>query len=68
MVESRTNFRTNSALRIEIQRDDRTPIHRQIETSIRALIRDGQLRHGAALPPTRVLAADLGVSRGVVVE
>jgi GntR family transcriptional regulator/MocR family aminotransferase len=55
-------------LRIEIQRDDRTPMHRQIETSIRALIRGGQLRRGAALPPTRVLAADLGVSRGVVVE
>ena len=64
MAESRTN----SALRIEIQRDDRTPIHRQIETSIRALIRGGQLRLGAPLPPTRVLAADLGVSRGVVVE
>jgi GntR family transcriptional regulator/MocR family aminotransferase len=64
VAESRTNF----ALRIEIRRDDRTPIHRQIETSIRALIRGGQLRLGAALPPTRVLAADLGVSRGVVVE
>jgi GntR family transcriptional regulator / MocR family aminotransferase len=62
--ESRTNF----ALRIDIQRDDRMPIHRQIEASIRALIRGGQLRLGAALPPTRVLAADLGVSRGVVVE
>ncbi len=64
MVKSRTNF----ALPIEIHRDDRTPIHRQIETSIRALIRAGQLRLGAPLPPTRVLAADLGVSRGVVVE
>jgi GntR family transcriptional regulator/MocR family aminotransferase len=61
-------FRTNFALRIGIRRDDRTPIHRQIETSIRELIRGGQLRHGAVLPPTRVLAGDLGVSRGVVVE
>ena len=64
MAKSRTNF----ALPVEVHRDDRTPIHRQIETAIRALIRGGQLRLGAPLPPTRVLAADLGVSRGVVVE
>src|ERR1700749_4856481 len=31
-------------------------------------IRDGRLRPGTALPATRVLADDLGVSRGVVVE
>jgi len=64
VAKSRTNF----ALPVEVHRDDRTPIHRQIETAIRALIRGGQLRLGAPLPPTRVLAADLGVSRGVVVE
>jgi len=44
------------------------PLHRQIETSIREGIRAGRLPRGSSLPPTRVLAADLGVSRGVVVE
>ena len=35
---------------------------------LRAGIRDGRLRPGTALPATRVLAGDLGVSRGVIVE
>src|ERR1700761_5384913 len=34
---------------------------------LRAGIRDGRLRPGTALPATRLLAGDLGVSRGVVV-
>jgi GntR family transcriptional regulator/MocR family aminotransferase len=38
------------------------------EASIRDAIRAGRLPRGASLPPTRRLAADLGVSRGVVVE
>jgi GntR family transcriptional regulator/MocR family aminotransferase len=36
--------------------------------ALRAGIRDGRLRPGTALPATRVLADELGVSRGVVVE
>ena len=36
--------------------------------AIRAAIIDGRLRAGAPLPATRLLAGDLGVSRGVVVE
>ncbi|HXF19598.1 MAG TPA: PLP-dependent aminotransferase family protein, partial [Streptosporangiaceae bacterium] len=51
-----------------LQHDAQVPLHRQIETSIRDSIRAGRLPRGASLPPTRVLAADLGVSRGVVVE
>jgi len=35
---------------------------------LRAAIIDGRLRAGAVLPATRLLAGDLGVSRGVVVE
>ncbi len=35
---------------------------------LRAAIRDGRLPAGSRLPATRVLAADLAVSRGVVVE
>src|SRR5271163_765775 len=40
----------------------------QIEQQLRDGIRSGRLRGGMALPPSRTLAADLGVSRGVVVE
>jgi GntR family transcriptional regulator/MocR family aminotransferase len=51
-----------------LKRSERVPLHRQIATSIRDSIRAGRLPRGSALPPSRVLAADLGVSRGVVVE
>ena len=36
--------------------------------AIRAAVIDGRLPAGSSLPPTRLLAGDLGVSRGVVVE
>ncbi len=36
--------------------------------ALRAGIRDGRLPAGAVLPATRLLAGDLGVSRGVIVE
>jgi GntR family transcriptional regulator / MocR family aminotransferase len=55
-------------LLIEVRRDDRAPLHRQIESAIRDAIRTGRLRAGGALPPSRRVAAQLGVSRGVVVE
>jgi GntR family transcriptional regulator/MocR family aminotransferase len=61
-------IRTNSSVLVVLQRDARIPLHRQIETSIRDSIRAGRLPRGSALPPSRVLAADLSVSRGVVVE
>jgi GntR family transcriptional regulator/MocR family aminotransferase len=60
--------RTNSELLVALRHDEREPLHRQIEASIRDAIRAGRLPRGSAMPPTRVLAADLGVSRGVVVE
>ncbi|WP_049564488.1 MocR-like pyridoxine biosynthesis transcription factor PdxR [Nonomuraea sp. SBT364] len=65
---SRTNSGPAEDLLIELDRDAGVPLHRQIEASIRASIRAGRLRAGASLPPTRALAAGLGVSRGVVVE
>jgi GntR family transcriptional regulator / MocR family aminotransferase len=61
-------IRTNSGLLVVLERDAGIPLHRQIETSIRNSIRAGQLARGSSLPPSRALAADLGVSRGVVVE
>src|ERR1700726_3976615 len=63
-----TEIRTNPELLVPLRHDARIPLHRQIETSIRDSIRAGRLALGSSLPPTRVLAADLGVSRGVVVE
>ncbi|MGN6189427.1 MAG: PLP-dependent aminotransferase family protein [Conexibacter sp.] len=44
------------------------PLHEQLERQLREAIRDGRLAHGARLPATRTLAAELDVSRGVVVE
>ena len=63
-----TETRSNSELLVMLRPDAHVPLHRQIETSIRDSIRAGRLVRGASLPPSRVLAADLGVSRGVVVE
>jgi GntR family transcriptional regulator/MocR family aminotransferase len=60
--------RTDSALLVMLRHDEHVPLHRQIETSIREAIRAGRLPRGSSLPPSRALAADLGVSRGVVVE
>ncbi len=44
------------------------PLHAQVERQLREAIRAGRLTAGERLPPTRALAAELGVSRGVVVE
>jgi GntR family transcriptional regulator/MocR family aminotransferase len=61
--------RTNSVgLLVELSRTSGVALHRQIEASIRDGIRSGRLERGASLPPTRTLADELGVSRGVVVE
>src|SRR6201989_1831317 len=59
---------TDSGALVVLRRDARIPLHRQIEASIREAIRAGRLPRDSPLPPSRVLAADLGVSRGVVVE
>jgi GntR family transcriptional regulator/MocR family aminotransferase len=42
------------------------PLHEQIERAVRDGIRSGLLVPGARLPSTRGLAAELGISRGVV--
>src|SRR5947209_500590 len=44
------------------------PLRRQLEHALRAAIRAGKLQAGAPLPPSRALAEQLGVSRGVVVD
>ena len=42
------------------------PLQRQVEDQLRGAIRTGRLVAGERLPSSRVLAADLAVSRGVV--
>jgi GntR family transcriptional regulator / MocR family aminotransferase len=44
------------------------PLHAQLELQLRDGVRSGRLAAGERLPSTRALAAELGVSRGVVVE
>jgi GntR family transcriptional regulator / MocR family aminotransferase len=44
------------------------PLHEQIERSIREGVRSGRLGAESQLPSTRSLAAELGISRGVVSE
>jgi GntR family transcriptional regulator/MocR family aminotransferase len=50
---------------------DRTSPHalrEQLEGELRRAVRDGRLAIGTALPPSRVLAHELGVARSVVVD
>src|SRR5215471_1019613 len=63
-----TNLSPVSELAIDLDRNGGDALHRQIEASIRQRIRSGALPAGVALPPTRALAAELGVTRGVIVE
>jgi GntR family transcriptional regulator/MocR family aminotransferase len=68
MLLQGSNSRRAGDLLVQLARDSGVALHRQIEASIRDGIRSGRLARGTALPPTRALAAELGVSRGVVVE
>ena len=44
------------------------PLHMRLAAAIRTAIRDGRIPLEAALPPSRTLAADLGVSRWTVTQ
>jgi GntR family transcriptional regulator/MocR family aminotransferase len=55
-------------LLVALDRESDAPLHEQIERSIRDDIRAGRLAAGTRLPSTRGLAAELGISRGVVSE
>ncbi|WP_353829309.1 PLP-dependent aminotransferase family protein [Agromyces sp. SYSU T0242] len=50
-----------------IDRDDARPVGTQLVEGLRRGILDGRLRAGDAVPSTRVLAGELGVSRSSVV-
>jgi GntR family transcriptional regulator / MocR family aminotransferase len=55
-------------LLVEIDREHPRALHEQIERVLRETIRSGRLPAGTRLPSTRGLAAELGISRGVVTE
>ena len=59
--------RAGPGLHLELDRGHGA-IGRQVEDRLREAIRSGRLGDGAALPSTRVLAQDLGVSRRLVVD
>jgi GntR family transcriptional regulator/MocR family aminotransferase len=44
------------------------PAHQRLAAALRGQVNDGRLRPGDRLPPTRVLADELGVSRWVITE
>ncbi len=55
-------------LLVPLTRGAGRPLRAQVEDRLRGLMRAGVLRPGSLLPATRVLARDLRLSRGVVVE
>lgn len=57
-----------SGVDIHLALDRAAPLRAQLERELRAAIRSGRLRAGTKLPPSRLLADELQVSRGVVVE
>ncbi|MGQ9553780.1 MAG: MocR-like pyridoxine biosynthesis transcription factor PdxR [Anaerolineae bacterium] len=55
-------------MQLALQPKSNTPIYRQIESQIRALILSGRLPQGCRLPSERALAQRLGVNRTTVVN
>src|SRR3954469_18836975 len=55
-------------LLVVFERESGRPLRAQLEDQLRDGIRRGRLHEGTPLPSTRALAAELGVSRGVVVD
>jgi len=66
MKKTRTS--SDLELLVTLDRASADPLHRQLERRLRAAVRDGRLPAASPLPSSRSLAAQLGVSRGIVVE
>ena len=59
---------TGPELLVALDRSDGEPLGMQLQRQLRDAIRDGRLVAGERLPSSRSLAAQLGVSRGLVVD
>src|SRR5438067_10563785 len=55
-------------LRLALERGTGETLHEQLERRLRERIRSGALAPGSRIPSSRALAAELGISRGVVLE
>ncbi|MBB4910808.1 MocR-like pyridoxine biosynthesis transcription factor PdxR [Actinophytocola algeriensis] len=66
VVVSQTNFAWATLLDVGPPASGR--LHDRLAQALRTVIRDGRLAEGAALPPSRALAEELGCSRWVVTE
>ena len=53
---------------VELDRNDSTPLYRQLESKLQELIVQRLLLPGSRLPATRELASSIGVSRNTVVQ
>ncbi len=53
---------------LDLHRGNGAPLRRRLERELRTAVQQGRLLPGVVLPSTRSLAAQLRVSRGVVVE
>jgi GntR family transcriptional regulator / MocR family aminotransferase len=66
-VDQSAQPRTARELLVELDREAPETLSSQLERRLRDAVREGRLKPGSALPSTRALAAQLGVSRGLVV-
>ena len=66
MTVPQTNLAWETLLDLSATRTG--PLHQRLAEAIRTAIRNGRIPLGAALPPSRVLAMDLRVSRWTVTE
>jgi GntR family transcriptional regulator/MocR family aminotransferase len=67
VLESQRKIQARDLL-LQLDRSRPAPVSRQLEDQMRGAIRSGALVADEQLPSTRVLAEDLGVSRGVILR
>src|SRR5689334_19475631 len=65
---SQTNLAWATLLAVGPPDGGRRRLHDRLAHALRTAIRDGRLAEGAAVPPSRALAEELGCSRWVVTE
>jgi GntR family transcriptional regulator / MocR family aminotransferase len=68
VATTREAFRVTPDLLIDLASGGGRGVRERLEQALRSAIQQRRLRAGADLPPSRVLASDLGIARSVVVE